>query len=1056
MGITFDGNGRMFVWEKGGKVFIVENGIRNPNPLIDISDEVGNWRDFGLLGFALDPEFLNNGFIYLLYLVDRHHLLHYGSAEYDPQTDEYFNATIGRLTRYTAEKTTNFTTIDYSSRKVLLGETKETGFPSLHESHGTGSLVFGTDGTLMVSLGDGASYTLIDEGSALDTYHQQALEDGIITPEENVGAYRCQLINSLNGKILRIDPKTGAGLPTNPYFEPNDPYSVASRVWAIGVRNPYRMTLRPNSGSHERNDGNPGVFYFGDVGWERREELNVLKGPGKNFGWPKYEGMTHQPGYNNSLYKPLNHTLPAVDWRRANEDPRGFRNGAIYTVGSPEIPGPDFKGNCSTGGVWYTGDDFPTEYKNTYFHADYGANWIHNFVFDENDEIVRIRNFDLENGSVVFLTTHPLEGGLYYIRYGNSIHRIDYQPEGNQPPVAVIETDRYFGPGPLTVTFDASQSYDPEGADLTYQWDFGNGPESNASNPTHTFEAPSGTTITYSVRLTVQDSEGLIEEKVVKIYVNNTPPMILSTSIDNIDQYSVEEQTNLTLNAVVSDSEHSDSELTYEWQTILHHDNHTHAENPDPNQSTTTIISPVGCDSILYYYQVKLKVTDPEGLSSVYHKNIYPDCGGPIAINDETVFPAISESISIAVLSNDLGSLDAASVEIIGGSSYGSTQVDQSTGAVTYTRTRPGTSDSFTYIVKDPSGKTSNVAGVSINKLGAPSISILNPAQQSQVGGTTLVVQYEISGAWKSQGVDRLVVTLDGQTPYQILETSGSFVLNNIEIGDHTLSVQLSADGLLLSNAYASDQITFKRIQTGGGSGLMAKYYNNLTLNEPYALVRQDPGINFNWGNNAPEQVINQDKFSVRWEGQVQALYNEQYTFYTKTDDGVRLYLNGHLIIDQWIDQGATEFAGSAFLQAGEKYPIVMEYYENSGEASAELSWSSLSQVRQVIPEDLLFSPELLVGLPDPDILENTFTIYPNPASKVIYLTTELREVETVDIELKDLLGKSVYREQRILHNKKATTSLDLDKLYITPGIYLLKINSSQIDDAVKPVVIIR
>ncbi|MEL6923049.1 MAG: PQQ-dependent sugar dehydrogenase, partial [Bacteroidota bacterium] len=166
VGLTFDANGRMYVWEKRGIIWIVEDGVRLPNPLLDISEEVGNWRDFGMLGVALDPNFLSNGKIYLLYIVDRHHLMNFGTPSYNPNTNEYFDATIGRITRYTATASSNFTEVDYSSRKVLFGATADDGFPNLHQSHGTGHLVFGTDGTLLASLGDGASYNSVDVGSA--------------------------------------------------------------------------------------------------------------------------------------------------------------------------------------------------------------------------------------------------------------------------------------------------------------------------------------------------------------------------------------------------------------------------------------------------------------------------------------------------------------------------------------------------------------------------------------------------------------------------------------------------------------------------------------------------------------------------------------------------------------------------------------------------------------------------------------------------------------------------------------------------------------------------
>ena len=146
VGLTFASDGRMFVWEKAGRVWIVENGIKLPQPLIDIHDEVGDWGDFGLLGFALDPNFLSNGYVYLSYVVDHHHLINYGTPNYNPNADEYTRATIGRISRYTAKASDSFRSVDPASRKILVGEAINKGFPFLYSSHGIGSLVFGTDG----------------------------------------------------------------------------------------------------------------------------------------------------------------------------------------------------------------------------------------------------------------------------------------------------------------------------------------------------------------------------------------------------------------------------------------------------------------------------------------------------------------------------------------------------------------------------------------------------------------------------------------------------------------------------------------------------------------------------------------------------------------------------------------------------------------------------------------------------------------------------------------------------------------------------------------------
>jgi hypothetical protein len=99
----------------------------------------------------LHPQFSNNGYFSLLYTVDRHHLLNYGTSRYSSSTNDYLKATIGRVTRFTATKMTTGFTVNKASRKVLIGASRYSGIPATHQSHGNGSLVFGSDGTLLVS-----------------------------------------------------------------------------------------------------------------------------------------------------------------------------------------------------------------------------------------------------------------------------------------------------------------------------------------------------------------------------------------------------------------------------------------------------------------------------------------------------------------------------------------------------------------------------------------------------------------------------------------------------------------------------------------------------------------------------------------------------------------------------------------------------------------------------------------------------------------------------------------------------------------------------------------
>src|SRR5687768_15977296 len=97
------------------------------------------------------------------------------------------------------------------------------------------------------------------------------------------------------------------------------------------------------------------------------------------------------------------------------------------------------------------------------------------------------------------------------------------------------------------------------------------------------------------------------------------------------------------------------------------------------------------------------------------------------------------------------------------------------------------------------------------------------------------------------------------------------------------------------------------------------------------------------------------DQFSVRWSGMVSPRYTQAYTFYTTTDDGVRLWVDGQLLIDKWVDQGPTQWSGQVALQAGRLYDIRMEFYENGGGAQAKLEWQSASQAREVVPQSRLY-----------------------------------------------------------------------------------------------------
>ena len=117
------------------------------------------------------------------------------------------------------------------------------------------------------------------------------------------------------------------------------------------------------------------------------------------------------------------------------------------------------------------------------------------------------------------------------------------------------------------------------------------------------------------------------------------------------------------------------------------------------------------------------------------------------------------------------------------------------------------------------------------------------------------------------------------------------------------------------------------------------EYYANKDLSGEAALVRDDAQINFGWGSGSPAPgVIPVDRFSVRWTRNL-SLDAASYRFTLTVDDGARLWVNGHLLLDTWKDQAPHTYTGDIYL-AGGSIPVKLEYYENTGAAVAKLSWA--------------------------------------------------------------------------------------------------------------------
>ncbi len=231
-----DSSNRLFILEKPGRIRVIKSGVLLGDPLLDITALVkSDSNEQGLLGLAFHPEFERNGRFFVAYT----------AKNADNTVAEYrVSSPVGDAA-------------DPKSGKVLLA------VPDQFSNHNGGMLAFGPDGFFYISMGDG--------GSSGD-------------PNGNG-----QNLNSLLGKLLRIDVN---GEP--PYaIPPSNPFSsrsgVRKEVWAYGLRNPWRFTF----------DRQTGDLWIGDVGQNKYEEIDFQaassKG-GENYGWNTMEG--------NHCYKP--------------------------------------------------------------------------------------------------------------------------------------------------------------------------------------------------------------------------------------------------------------------------------------------------------------------------------------------------------------------------------------------------------------------------------------------------------------------------------------------------------------------------------------------------------------------------------------------------------------------------------------------------------------------------------------------------------------------------------------------------------------------------------
>ena len=372
--MAFSPDGKVYVAEKGGTIRVFASSSSSTSTVFaDLSTNVFNNWDRGLLGIAVDPRF-NDGvhrYVYVLYAKNGNLLPNGGVPRWNndvcptpPGGETDGCVVMGTLSRIKVN-----TNGSAGPEEKLIDDE----WCQQYTSHSVGALHFGSDGNLYVSGGEGASWSNADWGQwggsmpNTPTPMNPCKDPGNPHPSTTTGmggALRSQSPRRpagedrlLSGAVLRIDPDTGHGVPGNPMYDDSAPSANESRILAYGMRNPFRFTERPGTGE----------IWVGDVGQSTWEEINrIPANPGKapNFGWPCYEGPDQRGGYSDTdmckaLYADSSDRATAPWFRYEHGTALNGNDNCVNAYGS-----------SVSGLAFYEGDRYPSSYKGSLFVAD--------------------------------------------------------------------------------------------------------------------------------------------------------------------------------------------------------------------------------------------------------------------------------------------------------------------------------------------------------------------------------------------------------------------------------------------------------------------------------------------------------------------------------------------------------------------------------------------------------------------------------------------------------------------------------------------------------------
>lgn len=601
-----NGDSLLFLGSKFGQVYVIINPNDDPeNQHLLMDMPVCTNGERGVQTVLPHPNFQQNAFLYV-YRTERRE-----GCDFDGITGPW-----NRLSRFTVSMDGDFPTIDKSTEISLFRGPTQTA-----SNHNGGGMAFGNDGFLYVAIGDGGM-----DGHK-HAQNQQTLNGAVLRyiyffqKRRPLSIVRQQKTTNSLFSIILYRVTEGGDIPDdNPFAGPkgvrcnetgivpkgSGKGSACLEIYAMGLRNPYRLAMDPNTMGKVR-------FFIGDVGAKVWEEINECGTDyaGANYGWTIREG----PCKRDSDTK--------CDEAIQFDDPIYWYSHRRFTAGG-----------AITGGAFVPNGVWPRAYESTYLFTDYTFGAIYHLTMGGIDcrscspPTPKYSNVTFHAASVVvdmFFGPFNDTQALYYLSlYDNSIRRVRFTGDKNRSPTAVLKVNiNYVARGQL-MQFNASESSDPDGDLLSFRWDFGDGGISTDLAPTHKYDDRKQ----YQVKLSVEDPSGLVSHAFQSIVVGH-PPNVTIDSPSEGSTFAVGDVFTLSGSVWFINGLGKQVFLdTLEWEVQQHHADHWHPFLA-PTKGNNILIdrAPPPEDYVAAtnsFLRVLLTGTDKNGLKKTVIRDIQP------------------------------------------------------------------------------------------------------------------------------------------------------------------------------------------------------------------------------------------------------------------------------------------------------------------------------------------------------------------------------------------------------------------------------------------------